>query len=132
MLKAFTALGIPRKRAEAIAALAQATVHNPHLFDPKASLEVAIEELHGLPGIGEWTAQYIAMRVLRESDAFLAGDVALQRALAVDGSRPSSRQLLCRADAWRPWRAYATVHLWTSESLPAQTRNGEASHAIHT
>lgn len=70
-----------------------------------------------MPGIGEWTAQYVAMRALRESDAFLAGDVAVHRILAVRGVRPSAREVLARSQAWRPWRAYAVLHLWTGETL---------------
>ncbi|NND99354.1 MAG: 3-methyladenine DNA glycosylase 2, partial [Pirellulaceae bacterium] len=83
-----------------------------------------------LPGVGEWTAQYIAMRVLRESDAFLASDVALQRILAVDKVRPDRGQLLARAEAWRPWRAYATLHFWTSEVQQESAKQGERNHAI--
>jgi AraC family transcriptional regulator of adaptative response / DNA-3-methyladenine glycosylase II len=75
-----------------------------------------------LPGIGEWTAQYVAMRALRESDAFLADDVAVQRALAVDGRRPRARELLARAEAWRPWRAYGVLHLWMAQAPAAMLR----------
>jgi AraC family transcriptional regulator of adaptative response / DNA-3-methyladenine glycosylase II len=124
------ALGIPHKRAEAIVTLAEATVRNPHLFAAKSSLDAAVQELRSLPGIGEWTAQYIAMRVLRESDAFLAGDVALQRILAAGETRPDSQQLLARAEAWRPWRAYATLHLWTSEAQTVPIKNGDQRDAI--
>ncbi|MGA9728931.1 MAG: hypothetical protein WBQ84_16230, partial [Methylocella sp.] len=67
-----------------------------------------------------WTAQYIAMRELREPDAFPDGDVGLMRALAdADGRRPSAAELLARAEAWRPWRAYAALHLWASGAPPA-------------
>jgi AraC family transcriptional regulator of adaptative response / DNA-3-methyladenine glycosylase II len=70
-----------------------------------------------LPGIGEWTAQYIAMRELREPDAFPAADIGLLRAMRVSGLvRPSPAELLARAEQWRPWRAYAAQHLWTSET----------------
>ena len=66
-------------------------------------------------GVGEWTAQYIALRQLREPDAFPAADIGLMRALADDnGQRPSASQLLARAEVWRPWRAYAAQHLWAS------------------
>ncbi|CAM9838034.1 unnamed protein product, partial [Phaeothamnion confervicola] len=64
-------------------------------------------------GIGEWTAQYIAMRAMRESDAFPSGDIALMRALGVNKTeRTGASQLISRAEAWRPWRAYAALHLW--------------------
>jgi AraC family transcriptional regulator of adaptative response / DNA-3-methyladenine glycosylase II len=56
------------------------------------------------------------MRVLHECDAFLAADVALQRILAIDGRRPNARELLQRAERWRPWRAYAALHFWMAEA----------------
>ena len=114
--EAVAVLGMPRARAATIAALAGAARADSHLFDPRQDLDEAIARFRGLPGIGEWTAQYMAMRVLRESDAFLAADVALQRILATDGKRPTARELLARADHWRPWRAYAVLHLWTGEA----------------
>jgi AraC family transcriptional regulator of adaptative response / DNA-3-methyladenine glycosylase II len=71
--------------------------------------------LRALPGIGEWTAQYIAMRALREPDAFPAADIGLLRAMTGrDGERPTPASLLARAEHWRPWRAYAAQHLWSS------------------
>ena len=83
--------------------------------------------LTALPGVGEWTAQYIALRALREPDAFPHGDVALQRALAPpDGRRPSAAELLARAEAWRPWRAYAAQHLWAAEAAAAAS--GSKAH----
>ena len=126
------ALGMPRARAAALAGLAQAVAADPRLFDPRRALEEAVGRLCRVPGIGEWTAQYIAMRVLRESDAFLAADGALQRILAVNGERPGERALLKRAEAWRPWRAYAVLHLWTAELadkpfLPERTDHALAS-----
>ena len=111
----FAALGMPRSRAAALTAMTEAALADPQLFGPKKSLEAAIAALKALPGIGEWTAQYIAMRELREPDAFPAADIGLMRALADDeGLRPSASQLLARAEAWRPWRAYAAQHLWAS------------------
>ena len=115
-IAAVQALGMPRRRAEAIVGLAAASLTNPTLFDPKESLDQAIESFRELAGIGEWTAQYIAMRVLRESDAFPAADVALQRILAVGEVRPNTKELYARAESWRPWRAYAALHLWTSDT----------------
>ena len=75
-LDALLALGMPRARAAALAGLAQAAAGNPRLFDPRGDLVEAVASLRQLAGIGEWTAQYIAMRALGESDAFLAADVA--------------------------------------------------------
>jgi len=79
--------------------------------------------LLALPGFGPWTAQYWALRALRDSDAFPAADVALLRhpAVADNGLRPTPKALLARAESWRPWRAYAAQHLWTSD---AETVNG--------
>jgi AraC family transcriptional regulator, regulatory protein of adaptative response / DNA-3-methyladenine glycosylase II len=108
-------LGMPRARLESIRSLAKALVDDPAIFSPGASLEAAITKLRALPGIGEWTAQYIAMRELREPDAFPAADIGLLRAMAAsDGRRPTPQQLLAAAERWRPWRAYAALHLWVS------------------
>jgi AraC family transcriptional regulator, regulatory protein of adaptative response / DNA-3-methyladenine glycosylase II len=116
---AVATVGLPRARAIAISGIAAAASADPSLFEERRDLEDAILRLRKLPGIGEWTAQYIAMRVLRESDAFLAADVALQRILAIDGRRPTAGELLVRAERWRPWRAYAVLHLWTAEKEAA-------------
>lgn len=124
-LDAVAAIGLSRVRATAIAALASAAHSNPPLFEARHDLDDAIARFRKLPGIGEWTAQYIALRVLRDSDAFLAGDVALQRICAVSGQRPSPEELLARAECWRPWRAYAALHLWRSESEAHQSLTGK-------
>lgn len=116
------ALGMPRVRAATIASLAMAARADPTMFNARHDLEDTVARLRLLPGIGEWTAQYVAMRVLRESDAFLAADVALQRILAIDGRRPNARELLERAERWRPWRAYAVLHIWTAEAGADKTR----------
>ena len=109
-------LGMPGARARALSAMAAAHVADPTLFVGGDGLEVGIKRLVALPGIGEWTACYIAMRALREPDAFLTGDIGLMRALAdSDGRRPSKAELAARAEAWRPWRAYAALHLWTAD-----------------
>ena len=114
-------LGMPRARAMALSGVAAASLTDPLLFSARRSLDEAIARLKALPGIGEWTAQYIAMRQLREPDAFPHGDIGLMRALAgADGQRPSAAQLLDRAEARRPWRAYAALHLWASQA-PTQT-----------
>ena len=108
-------LGMPKTRAAAVTSLAEAICAEPAMFSPGASLDEAIAKLRLLPGIGEWTAQYIAMRELREPDAFPAADIGLMRAMATaDGRRPSPAELLSRAERWRPWRAYAALHLWAA------------------
>jgi AraC family transcriptional regulator of adaptative response / DNA-3-methyladenine glycosylase II len=111
-----SALPMPRARSSSLSGLAAAVAANPRLFGPRASLEEAISTLRRLQGIGEWTAQYIAMRELREPDAFPAADIGLMRAMAdTAGVRPSAQALTARAEAWRPWRAYAAMHLWIAE-----------------
>jgi AraC family transcriptional regulator of adaptative response / DNA-3-methyladenine glycosylase II len=111
-----SAVGMPEARRAALRALATAVVRDPSLFSSAAGLDEAIARLTALRGIGEWTAHYIAMRALREPDAFPAADIGLLRAMADGtGARPSPAQLLAHAERWRPWRAYAAVHLWASE-----------------
>ena len=108
-------LGMPKARGRTLSGVAQALLDDPQLFQPKASLKDGVARLVALPGIGEWTAQYIAMRQLREADAFATGDIGLINALAaLEGGPVSARQLLARAEAWRPLRAYAAQHLWTT------------------
>jgi AraC family transcriptional regulator, regulatory protein of adaptative response / DNA-3-methyladenine glycosylase II len=126
-------LGIPKQRAIAVASLSAATVADPSIFSARHSLEEAVSKLRSLPGIGEWTAQYIAMRELREPDAFPAADIGLLRAMADGrGRRPKPRDLLNRAQCWRPWRAYAAHHLWASLRGPAvvTTTRVEESRAV--
>jgi AraC family transcriptional regulator of adaptative response / DNA-3-methyladenine glycosylase II len=125
------ALGMPGARALAVTSLARTIAADPSLFSRGADLEAAIAKLRSLPGIGEWTAQYIAMRELREPDAFPAADLGLLRAMAdVDGSRPSPSELLARAEAWRPWRAYAASHLWAAAvELPVPVKKPEREAA---
>lgn len=110
-------LGMPRARAAALASIAAAARADPDLFGIGRSLEQAVVRLRALPGVGQWTAQYIAMRQLREPDAFPTADIGLMRAMADgDGKRPSAAELLARAENWRPWRAYAAQHLWASHA----------------
>ncbi|MDO8408956.1 MAG: 3-methyladenine DNA glycosylase 2, partial [Phenylobacterium sp.] len=111
-------LPMPQARARALVALAAAAAADPQLFAPRGNLEDAVARLKALPGIGEWTAQYIALRQMREPDAFPHGDIGLMRALTgPDGVRPTAQQLAARAESWRPWRAYAALHLWASEGM---------------
>jgi AraC family transcriptional regulator of adaptative response / DNA-3-methyladenine glycosylase II len=108
-------LGIPRSRAATLSAVAAAVVADPDLVCASRGLDETIQRLQSIRGVGEWTAHYIALRQLREPDAFPAADVGLMRALAdLEGRRRSSRELVGRADQWRPWRAYAAQHLWAS------------------
>jgi len=108
-------LGLPRSRAKTLSAVAAAVIADPDLLSAGHSLEEAVARLRAVPGIGDWTAHYIAMRQLREPDAFPAADVGLMRALTdPSGQRPDAAALLQRAQAWRPWRAYGAQHLWAS------------------
>jgi AraC family transcriptional regulator, regulatory protein of adaptative response / DNA-3-methyladenine glycosylase II len=107
-------IGMPRSRGEAIRSLAVAVRDGAVTLDASLGLEDAVARLTALPGIGPWTAQYIAMRALREPDAFPAGDLGLLKAWAGSGARPTAAALERASEGWRPWRAYAALHLWTS------------------
>ena len=112
-------IGLPRKRALAISGLAAAVAADPLLLEPGVTLEEGVAKLSALAGVGEWTAQYIAMRALREPDAFPCGDLGLRKALAAAGARPATdRALRDAAEAWRPWRAYAAMALWHRPTSP--------------
>ena len=124
-------LGMPRARASTLAALATRAAADPQLFDREPDLDGAVARLRALPGIGEWTAQYIAMRALREPDAFPAADIGLLRAMSDgDGRRPTPAALASRAETWRPWRAYAAQHLWTATGARPIGASGEAEEAV--
>ena len=112
-------LGMPHARAQTLSRLAAAVVADPQIFAAVRPLEDAVAQLGALPGIGEWTAHYIAMRLLREPDAFPASDIGLLRAMEENGVRPKPRELLARAEQWRPWRAYAAQYLWTAPHHPS-------------
>jgi AraC family transcriptional regulator of adaptative response / DNA-3-methyladenine glycosylase II len=109
-------IGMPRARAETIRGLARAVCEGKPVLEPVPSLEVIVERLTQLPGIGDWTAQYIAMRAFGEPDAFPAGDLGVRKALARKGVLPTPTEVRIRAESWRPWRAYATMWLWISLS----------------
>ena len=111
------ALGMQKARGVALEALARTVSADPTIFTPRADLERAIAALKALPGVGEWTALYIALRDLREPDAFPQADIGLLRGMAdQNGVRPTPADLLQRAEAWRPWRAYAAQHLWAADA----------------
>jgi AraC family transcriptional regulator of adaptative response / DNA-3-methyladenine glycosylase II len=107
-LAELTGLGVTRSRAESIQSLARALDERKLHLEVGSEPEAAIEQLRALPGIGEWTAHYIAMRALRWPDAFPHGDLGLRKALGA----ASAWQVREAAEAWRPWRAYAAMHLW--------------------
>jgi AraC family transcriptional regulator, regulatory protein of adaptative response / DNA-3-methyladenine glycosylase II len=107
-------LGITQARINAIVGLAQTLLDRPELFQAYPSLDEAVKVLCELPGIGEWTAHYIAMRTLREPDAFPATDLVLMKALSVGDHKITKAECVSRSEPWRPWRAYAAIHLWHS------------------
>jgi AraC family transcriptional regulator of adaptative response / DNA-3-methyladenine glycosylase II len=121
-----TEIGLPRARAAAISSLAGAVADGELRLAAPRDLDAAIEQLTALPGIGEWTAQYIAMRALREPDAFPATDLGLRRALGATGRPRSGAELRDIAEGWRPWRAYAAMLLWTCNPLDIGT--GDVVH----
>ncbi|HEV3379163.1 MAG TPA: hypothetical protein VG126_17950, partial [Thermoleophilaceae bacterium] len=102
----------PRVRANALRALARAVLDGELDLGPTADRDAATRTLLALPGIGPWTAAYVRMRALGDSDAFPPGDAAVRSALERLGEdgRPAATQLL--AERWRPWRSYALMHLW--------------------
>jgi AraC family transcriptional regulator, regulatory protein of adaptative response / DNA-3-methyladenine glycosylase II len=100
--------GLIRQRGKAVRALARACREDQLRLGPDVDVPRTLQALCSLPGIGPWTAQYIAMRALRWPDAFPAQDVALWRALGVGTARAAE----ARARDWQPWRAYAAIHLW--------------------
>ena len=118
-------LGMPGKRAQTIIGLARFASEGGLAIKPGASLAQAIAQLRTVPGIGEWTAQYVAMRALRFPDAFPAGDLGLQKAAALaepgETARLSEKQLLARAAGWSPWRGYAALLLWNSLHVEKET-----------
>jgi AraC family transcriptional regulator of adaptative response / DNA-3-methyladenine glycosylase II len=104
--------GMPRRRAETIRVLARAVASGEVVLERRVSLDESIAMLTALPGIGPWTAHYIAMRALGEADAFPSGDLILRR----HAGNVTERELLRRAEAWRPFRSYGAMLLWTSHS----------------
>jgi AraC family transcriptional regulator of adaptative response / DNA-3-methyladenine glycosylase II len=113
-------VGMPEARRSALKELAAAAVADPNLFRPLGTIEEAIAKLRQIRGVGEWTAQYIALRALREPDAFPAADIGLLRgAELVDGRAFMPVDLLARSQTWRPWRAYAAQHLWATAAAAA-------------
>ena len=115
-----TSIGLPGARAASLRGVARVAAIDPRLFEPGASLDELVARLVALPGVGPWTAHYLAMRVYGEPDAFPSGDLGLRRA----AGGVSGRQLDALAEPWRPWRAYAAMHLWTQAM--------EAAHDVRT
>jgi AraC family transcriptional regulator of adaptative response / DNA-3-methyladenine glycosylase II len=116
-IESIQAIGLTRKRAETISALARAVHEGDLILEPGHRLHGTLKLLRSLPGIGEWTAQYIAMRVLAWPDAFPHLDLGIRKAMG----NASPKQILEAAEKWRPWRAYAALHLWNQLSNKTKT-----------
>ncbi len=104
--------GLNRRRAETVQALSRAVADGVVTLEPPVDFVAMRGALQELPGIGPWTAEYVAMRALGDPDAFPHSDLGLMQALKLE--KPAT--LLARAEAWRPWRAYAALHLWHGNS----------------
>ena len=105
-------LGVPRSRAETLRVFSVAFADGRLTKVSAAGLEPLLAELKAIPGIGDWTAHYIAMRAFGEPDAFPAGDLGLRKAFASGGRLAAARDLEKISERWRPWRAYAAISLW--------------------
>ncbi len=106
-------LGIVKQRQAAIVSIARAVASKEIQLHAGADVPATVAALKALPGIGDWTAQYIAMRALRWPDAFPAGDVALHKALGLQESKSPARLAEQASQAWRPWRSYAVIRAWS-------------------
>jgi len=115
-------IGLTRTRARAVGAFAAAVAADRVRLDSSVPLDELVGAIAGVPGVGPWTAQYIALR-MGQPDALPASDLGLRRALAdpaAGSALPSAADVSARARAWRPWRALAAVHLWTSGHATAR------------
>jgi 3-methyladenine DNA glycosylase/8-oxoguanine DNA glycosylase len=109
------AIGMPQKRKETLWHIARQINSGSLRLDTVGNLTDFVDTLTAIPGIGEWTANYVAMRALGEPDAFPASDLGVIKALQKGETRPTVKQVKARAEAWRPWRAYAAVYLWQGQ-----------------
>jgi AraC family transcriptional regulator of adaptative response / DNA-3-methyladenine glycosylase II len=116
-------MGITGARAACIRGVARALLEGQVSFAAEQTLDAFVESWTRLPGIGDWTAQYIAMRALSHPDAFPAGDLILRRAAATGDKLLSEKALRTLAEPWRPWRAYAVLHLWRSSAPTPGEKN---------
>lgn len=117
------AIGMPKARAETIRNLARAVCDGRINFDGVVAADDFLARLRSVSGIGKWTADYVAMRALAEPDAFPAADLGLLRAVGVE----STVELERRSQAWRPWRAYATMYLWSDHAEARLSKSGASS-----
>ena len=109
-------IGLTRQRERTLRSVAAAFAEDPALLRRDADIDTLVARLTKLPGIGPWTAHYMALRGARHPDAFPSSDLGLLRAMANDGARPSPKALEARAEAWRPYRTHAAQYLWTKDA----------------
>jgi AraC family transcriptional regulator of adaptative response / DNA-3-methyladenine glycosylase II len=112
-------LGLPGARAECLRNLASAVARREISLEPGVDPTAIVARLVELPGIGPWTAEYIAMRAMHWPDAFPTGDLGLVKASRLQ----SAKAIQKAAERWRPWRAYAAMHLWESLGTDDQIRS---------
>jgi AraC family transcriptional regulator of adaptative response / DNA-3-methyladenine glycosylase II len=118
-------LGIVKQRQAAIQSIASAVLNERLQLHAGADVAATLAALKAVPGVGDWTAQYIAMRALRWPDAFPAGDVALHKALGVQDTKSPGQEAHALSQAWQPWRSYAVIRAWAS--LPVAVRRPQAT-----
>ena len=117
---------MPRARARTLVAVAAAVAGGELDLDPGADRDAVQAALLAMPGIGPWTADYLRMRVLGDPDTFLASDLGVRRGLERLGAAGDPRSAADRAEAWRPWRSYALMHLWDVAMRPTTDRKDPA------
>lgn len=117
-----SSVGLTRARQETLRRLAAAVAEGTLRLTRGGDIAATVARLCELPGVGAWTAQYIALRALRDPDALPVEDLGLRRALARDGRPLSARELHRQGEAWRPWRGYAAMALWMGAAQPVPHR----------
>lgn len=123
------AIGLTRARAGTVRTVARALLDGAVDFRVERTLEDFVARWTALPGIGPWTAHYVALRALGHPDAFPADDLVLQKAVPDDDARMTAKALTARAEAWRPWRAYAVIQLWREAMAAPVARPGATAAA---
>jgi AraC family transcriptional regulator of adaptative response / DNA-3-methyladenine glycosylase II len=120
---ALAGIGLPAARAECLRSLATASARGEIDLEPGVDPNATVAKLLKLSGVGPWTAEYIAMRALRWPDAFPATDLGLVKASGLKSAKALART----AERWRPWRAYAAMHLWQSLKTSADRHLSQES-----
>ncbi len=124
---------MPTGRRRALAALAEGVDNGTIVIDPGADPHELRRSLVALAGIGPWTAEYVAMRALRDPDAFMPTDLGIRRGARAIGLPDDPAQLVAASEGWRPWRSYAMAHLWAlppsapTAEIPTRPAKGRAA-----